>query len=84
MEEKTIVDWEKENLDTPTQPVGGRRPAEEHGEPIEFRQRVGSVEFRHGVGSDDEEEATDLNLDEELVEGEKEDPNEPTGENRGR
>ena len=80
MEEKTIVDWEKEKLDTSSWTVESRKLTEEHWEPIKFRQ-VGSVGSQSGigvgcgvgVGFDEEEEAVNSNPNEEPAEGGEED-----------
>ena len=49
MEEKNIVDWEKEKSNTSSQLVRSRMPTEEQGQPIGSRQEVGSVEDQLGV-----------------------------------
>ena len=71
-------------------------PTEEQGEPTEFRQRVGSVEDQLGtgsearsigmylLGSEEEEEVVNSELDVKLAEAEDEGPNELAGGNEGR
>ena len=92
MEEKTIVEWEKEKSNTSSRPVGSRMPTEEHAEPTEYEPGVGvrSVRdqlgggVRRGVGSDKEEDVHDTDPDEKITEGEEEGPSEPIEETRGR
>ena len=53
MEEKTIIDWEKEKSDTSSRPVGNQTPTEEQGESAKFGPGVGSVGGQLGVGQID-------------------------------